>query len=838
MKKAKNYLLSFIIPIIVMIILYTLVGVIGGNKNILTVDLANQYVEFFSAFKNVLNGTISPFYSFSKTLGGNLFGLITYYLMSPFNLLIIFFNRIDIPKFVLIINILKIGASGLTSYIFFNKTFKKENTSLAFSITYSLMAYNIVYSQNLLWLDGVIMLPLIFLGIDKMIEKKPLLFYITLTLSIIFNYYIGYMSCIVSLIYYTYQSYLKEEKIKKEEILYCIKYILISVLTSGIILIPSLFSLLQGKANGMLGDFVPNQKFALLDLITRFYIGTFKNSDILGTLPNVYISVMMTFLVIYYFFNKNINKKEKQASLILIGVFTLGFVFSPINTIWHTFKNPVGFPFRYSFMFDFILLIIAYKSLLKIKEIDKNFIKKFLLYTTLLTLLIDKLLYTKSMYYKIIGTLVLMTIYIFYLSKKKNKELSKLIILLITLEMTINGGITVYNIKYQNKEKYNKFVTQTGSIIDNINKKENTLYRLEKDYSYSSNDQLLLNYNGLSHFSSTYEGNINEFLGKYLGIFNRFYVTNYYGSTLVTNSLLNIKYLLSEKELDYYKKIESNYNINTYQNNYNLPIGFMVNKDIQNIKLEEYNPFENQNNILKTMDKNIEDVFEKNTYEMELNNLKLDENEMKPTYKKKNKEDKASIKIKITTQHAGILYGYMSCSKYKKVDVLLNGKSIIDITDENGYQCNILELGNYEPNETIELEFQLLEEEIKPKDFMFYTLDINKFEKATNILKQHNELRIIEYSKDYIRTNINVQKQNEILYTSIPYDKGMTVLVDGKKSNQVRIFDTFIGIELQRGNHIIEFKYKPRGFKEGIEISIIGIGLFVLTEIKKKKTSN
>lgn len=841
MKKTKNYILSFIIPLIVMVILYITVGVIGGKKNILTVDLANQYIEFFSALKNILNGTISPFYSFSKTLGGNLFGLITYYLMSPFNLLIVLFNRIDLPKFVLIINILKIGTSGLTSYIYFNKTFKKENTSLAFSITYSLMAYNIVYSQNLLWLDGVIMLPLIFLGIDKLIEKKPLLFYITLTLSIIFNYYIGYMSCIASLIYFIYQSYLKENKIDFKEIIYCIKYILISVLTAGIILIPSIFSLIQGKANGMLGEFVPNQRFALLDLITRFYIGTFKNSDILGTLPNVYISVMMTFLVIYYFFNKNINKKEKQATLILIGIFTLGFVFSPINTIWHTFKNPVGFPFRYSFMFDFILLIIAYKCLLNLKEIDKNFIKKFLLYALLLTLLIDKLLYTRSMYYKIIGTLVLMTLYIIYLYKNKNKEFNKLIILSIIIEMTINGGITVHNIKYQNKDKYNKFIAETGEIIDNINQKENTLFRLEKDYFYSSNDQLLLNYNGISHFSSTYEGNTNEFLGKYLGIFNRFYVTNYYGSTLVTNSLFNIKYLLSEKELEYYKKLDKKYDINTYENIYNLPLGFMVENNITNLELEKYNPFENQNKILKNMDRNIEDVFIKNNYRLQLNNLILDENEEKITYKKINSNEKASIKINLTTEQAGLLYGYMSCEKFKKVDVLLNGKSIIDTIGENGYQCNILELGNYQQNEEVQLEFVLLENEIKPKDYMFYILDLDKFKNTINMLKNHDELKIIEYDKKTFRTNINVQKQNQILYTSIPYDKGMTILVDGKETKPIKIFDTLIGIELSKGNHVIEFKYIPRGFKEGTTISIIGIGLYILNNKKtnkKNKASN
>jgi len=830
MKQKKYYILSFIIPLILMILLYMSVGIIGGNKNILTVDLANQYVEFFSALKNILSGTANPFYSFSKTLGGNFLGILTYYLLSPLNLLIIFFKTIDIPKFILIINILKIALAGLTSYIYFNKTFKKEKTSLAFSITYSLMAYNIVYSQNIMWLDGVIMLPIIFLGVQKLQENKPLLFYITLTLSIIFNYYIGYMSCIASLIYYIYLNYLKEEKIKIQSITYCIKYILIAVLTAGIVLIPSVFSLLQGKANGMFGDFVPNQRFALLDLITRFYIGTFKNGDLLGTLPNVYISQMMIFLVIYYFFNKKIDKKEKKSSLILIGLFAIGFLFSPINTIWHTLKNPVGFPFRYSFMFDFILLIIAYKSILNLDNIDKNFIKKFVLYSILITLFIDKILYTNNTFYKIIGTLILMYIYIIYLKNKKSKEISSLIILLITSEMFLNGYITVYNIKYQNKEKYNKFINETGKIVENINKKENTLYRLEKDYSYSSNDELLLNYSGISHFSSVYEGKTNELLGKYLGIFNRFYVTNYNGSTLVTNSLFNIKYLLSKKELPYYQKEDTKYNINTYKNTYNLPLGFMVNKNILDLELKEYEPFINQNNIIKTMTNTNENIFYKNNYQIELNNLKIDDTQKKLTYKKINDNDKASIKLKLTTEHAGILYNYMSCEKFKKVDVLLNGKSIIDITDENGYECNILELGKYEIGEEIELEFVLLENQIKPKEIMFYTLDLEKFEEAIN--KITDKLEIIEYKNDYIKTTINVTNDG-ILYTSIPYDKGFEIKVDGNKIEPKEIFETLIGIELETGKHEIEFKYTPRGLKPGIIISLIGIALFICTKKKR-----
>ena len=832
MKNKKYIFLSFLIPCILMILLYLTVGVIGGEKSILTVDLADQYVAFFNALKNILSGTISPFYSFSKTLGGNMLGIITYYLMSPFNLIIVLFDRINIPTAILIINILKISFAGLTSYIYFDKTFKNNKlTSLTFSIIYSMMAYNIVYSQNIMWLDGVILLPIIFLGIDKLIENKPKLFYISLTISIICNYYIGYMSCIASLIYFIYKHYLKENKIITKEIINIIKYILLSVLTSGVVLAPSLMSLLSGKASGILQEFIPNQKFALFDLITRFYIGSFKTTDLEVGCPNIYISLIIVVLVIYYFFNKKINQKEKKASLILLSVFIISFVFYPIDVIWHTFKHPYGFPFRYSFIFDFIMLIIAYKSIIKLDTIDKEFIKKFILYSFILTIVVDKLLYTKTMYYKTLGTFILLIIYLIYLSK--NKKIKKSIILLIILKMFLNDFLIVINIKYQDKEKYKNFVSDTGYIIDKLNEKEK-FYRLEKDYSYSTNDELLLNYNGISHFSSVYEEKNNELLGKYLGIFNRFYITNYNGSTPVTNSLFNIKYILSNKNLNYYNKIETYKNINTYENNYNLPIGFSTEDNIKNLKLKKLDPFENQNNILKSMDRNIENVFIKNNYKIELNNLELDEKD-KTTYKKINKNEKASIKINLTTENAGVLYNYIASEKTKKIDILLNGKSIIDITDQNNYNYNVVELGKFNQNETLEIEYVLLEETIKPKDIMFYTLDMDKFKKSIQILKQHDELKIIEYKKDYIKTNINVQKQNQILYTSIPFDKGMKVIVDGKEIKPTQIFDTLIGVELQKGNHVVEFKYIPQGLKLGIIISALGIMLFTINEVKCKK---
>lgn len=825
--KKRYYFLAFMIPCIMMILLYMTVGVIFGDKNILTVDLANQYIEFFGALKDILSNKIGIFYSFSKTLGGNLYGLITYYLISPFNLLIVFFNKIDLPKFVLLINILKVAFSGLTSYIYFSKKFKQEKTSLMFSIIYSLMSYNIVYSQNIMWLDGVYLLPLIFLGIDKLFDKKPLLFYISLTISIVCNYYIGYMSCIAALIYYIYELSLRK-KICFKEIFYCIKYIMLCVISSSFILIPTIFSLMQGKANGMLGDLVPNQRFAIFDLISRFFIGTFKNGDLLGTLPNIYISVMWISLVFYYFYNKNVTKKEKTSALYLILAFGIGFLFSPINTIWHTLKNPVGFPFRYSFMFDFILLIISFKSILKIKEIDKDFIKKFIIYGIIITLITDKLLYNNNSFYKIVGTLLLALIYLYYFSKRKKQNISTLIILLVTSEMFLNSFMIVYNIKYQLKNKYTDFVKETGEIIDTIKNNDTDFYRIEKDYFYSSNDELLLNYSGISHFSSVYESQTNEFL-KNLGIFNRFYITNYNGSTLVTNSLFNIKYLLSQNTNKYYDLISKTNDINIYENKYVLPLGFMVDKKVLDTKIEDNKPFVNQNNILKSMNNSISDVFSKNDFEIELNNVKIDQDSKELTYIKINDNYKASIKIKVNKLDKGILYGYIYGKDFRNIDLLVNGKSIIDVKDENNYRYNVFEL------DSDEIEIVLLDYKFTPSIIEFYTLNVEKFSKAITLLKENN-LNVLEHTSDYIKANIDVENDG-ILYTSIPYDEGFDIYVDGKEVKAYKIYDALTGIELTKGKHSLELKYAPRGLNFGIMLSIFGILGYIITSYFDKKHS-
>ena len=219
-----------------------------------------------------------------------------------------------------------------------------------------------------------------------------------------------------------------------------------------------------------------------------------------------------------------------------------------------------------------------------------------------------------------------------------------------------------------------------------------------------------------------------------------------------------------------------------------------------------------------------------NTY---LYNLELrDKNDKIKIYDKVIGNMESTITYSVDIKNTGELYAYMSSKYNNKIDILVNGKSIIDISDQNDYRYNILDLGYYKRGDKLEFEVVLLESQIKFNDIMFYTLDLTKFKNQIEKLNEYETLNITDYKIDYIKGNVNVT-DNKLLYTSIPYDKGWNIKVDGKEVQPVKIFDSLIGIELSAGTHEIEFKYIPRGLYVGAGVSIVSLLLFII--LRKKK---
>ena len=197
-KEKKYYIFSFLIPIVIFLIAGTFFHLYPfGDIGVLTIDGASQHPGLGSYFREVLLGNASLFYSFKGGLGYNFYSTAAYYLFSPLHVLSIFFKTENIQYFYALSVLLKFGLCGLSMFTFLKYRTGDKFSSLLLSVCYSLMAYHILYFSNYMWIDGVIMLPLVMLGIEKLLAKESNLYYlITLSASIIFNFYIGYMTCI------------------------------------------------------------------------------------------------------------------------------------------------------------------------------------------------------------------------------------------------------------------------------------------------------------------------------------------------------------------------------------------------------------------------------------------------------------------------------------------------------------------------------------------------------------------------------------------------------------------------------------------------------------------
>ena len=111
---------------------------------------------------------------------------------------------------------------------------------------------------------------------------------------------------------------------------------------------------------------------------------------------------------------------------------------------------------------------------------------------------------------------------------------------------------------------------------------------------------------------------------------------------------------------------------------------------------------------------------------------------------------------------------------------------------------------------------------------IFYKFLINNINESKLIIDKY-------YGDDHFTSKINVQNDG-ILYTSIAADNGWKVLVDGKEVKYKKIYDAVIGLELDKGEHDIEFIYTTPGLKIGIIISITTILSILSIYLINKRT--
>lgn len=855
--KLNQYLvLSFFIPVIIVLVALAQFGMWPfGKSSISMVDMKGQYLDYYAAFRDVFYNKGSLFYSWYKSMGGNFFGLFANYLSSPFSLIVLLFPRKYIMEAIMVMYVIKIGCAGLSFSLFIKHKFQREDLmSIVFSAFYGLMSYPVMYMMNIMWMDGLIWLPIIILGVEKLILKKQsMLFVISLAVMIISNYYIGYMICLFAGLYFIYKIFELEHfsNIKDRAKVFC-QFLLSALVASGLsawLLVPTYYALLQGK--GTKGFKLPSLEWNmnLYTFLSKLFMGVYDSITNIGAI-NIYCGVLMLILLLGYYFDNKQGIKEKVLSCIFLLILILSAFISVTDIGWHMFQMPTWFPYRYSFIIPFFMLTIAYKGWLNIKSLD---IKSagILLFIILFGLYSRRLPYFSTHDIYLNATVVSIYLVILFLYKYKEsmaKGLSILLVFIVIGEIYVNTSAIINGLNqefgFQEKKIYSEFIDVNQSIINNLNQLDDSIYRVEKTYERSKNDPMTLGYMGIAHYSSLYNQNLNHTL-RNLGYAQNHIWTINNGATLLTDSLFGVKYLLTKDRNNPYEEVtfdQNNSEVNAsemkyvFNNPYVLGLGYKVDDRILDVELEELNPIHNQNHILQAMVDSKADYFITiDDVSIQMENVQRIKEANIYRYTKKNNSFDGYTTYSMTLPTEAPLYAVFPTHYNDRCTYFINNEKKGEVF---GSETNAnLFIGQFIKGQKVEFKLKLEKDNLTYYDHQFYYLDMDQFKQAIKVLREEPFI-IEEFANTHLSGYIDV-KEEGLLFTSIPYEEGWHIRCDGKPIKPVKILDTFIGIKVDKGNHHIEMNFMPKGLLTGTIISVMTLMMVgIHYYIDKKKILN
>lgn len=806
------FILSFFIPIFIMIGIYIGRGIYPfGEECFLRTDMYHQYAPFFSEFYNKLKSNDSMFYSWNVGMGVNFIALYAYYLASPLNFLINLCPKDNIIEFMSILIIFRIGFSSLAFCIYSSKHFNTKDLGIIiFSIFYGLSSYIAAYSWNIMWLDCIMLLPLIVLGLESLIkEDKCILYCISLGFAILSNYYIAIMICIFLVLYFFGLLFSINEKLNKMQLIKKIFnfgfYSLIAGGFGAVLILPEFFAL-QLTASGDIN--FPDKLstyFKLFDSFTRHLMNV-ETSVLSGNYPNIYCGLIVIIMFPLYIMNKFINPKEKIFKILLLLLLAVSFNMNIPNFIWHGFHFPNSLPCRQSFIYIFLMLAMSYEAFRRLEYYKDKEVYSVIFAVVCFIILTEKFVenYDFSIIYL---SLLFVIIYLLIIyAYRSNKSIAIIVFIAVSVaEAAINMEQT--SVSTTSRTNYLKDTKPIETLMGKVMNEDKDFYRVEKLYRRTKNDTAWHHLRGVSLFSSTASEPLTQLLGD-LGFMHSTNAYSYEGATPFTTSIFNVKYLIDNKEndsdlLELKTKDDETY---IYKNNYALPLGFLVNHELETLPSIKNNPFAMQNDFINRAVGGNSIFFPIET----------------------------SITDDITTiynDRQQRIFIYIQSTNVDKITVEWDDNSIEYDLDK---KQQIVDLGVFEASKIIDVS----NSDDKTLKIIAYGFNENNFKQVYKKLNK-NPFKIEHFNSTTIRGKVKAD-EDCMLFTSIPYDESWNVKIDSVEVEPIAFRKALICLNLSKGEHIIEFNYIPKGLKSGTIISVSSIVLllfsFIIKKIPKSKT--
>ena len=839
-----TYLISFIIPLVIMFGVYLSQGIYwNSDTSPLLGDGFHQYVIFDLNLRNILHGSDSLFYTFTSGLGLNFYALSSYYLGSFLSPLVYFFDVSSMPDAVYLSTLLKFGLIGLSTFFSLSIIFKNLPTPLRLSLStsYALMSFTVSQLEIKTWLDVFILIPLILTGLHLLItEKKRILYFTSLSILFIQNYYFGYMTALFLVVWYFCQLSW-DFKSRKYSFLDFFLTSLLAGLTSFIMTLPTLFDLRTHGEKLTAITKIKTDASWYLDLFAKQFIGAFDTTKY-GSIPMIFVGLLPFILTIIFFTLKSIKFHVKLCYATLLLIIIASFYLEALDLFWQGMHAPNMFLHRYAWIFSTLLIYISAEVLNRFKDIklwNILFSMTFLLFGYLATI------YFKNHYsfltkLNILLTLEFLVVYLLLLlaliKKKISLKIFSILILIFTIsEISFNASSQFNGITkewgFASRSTYDKDIPSMEDILEYTKQQPDTFTRTEKLQTQTGNDSMKFNYNGISQFSSVRNRSASTTLDK-LGFKSSGTNLNlrYANNTIIADSLFGISYNISETYPDKYGFHPSYQkdNLTLYKNQFALPIAFATQSLYKDVTFNDHT-LDNQTQFLNQIAGLNEEYF----YPI---NHHTDSGDSVVNLNGTDTED-ATISYSIEVPDNSQVYLSMtklnfSNDKKKQVDIIVNGEKK-SFTTDNAF--TFFNLGYTDHKQTFDIQVKFPgNAQVSFESPTFYRLDTKKYTEAIRKIKE-NPVEVSSY-KNKVTVNYKVKNETSIFFT-IPYDRGWSAYQNGKKIQIQQAQTGFMKIDVPEGEGTITLSFIPKGFVAGASCSLIAIIVFIFYDIQRKKYS-
>ena len=803
-------------------------------------DGFHQYVIFDVALRNILYGNGSLFYTFTSGLGLNFYALSSYYLGSFLSPLVYFFDLTNMPDAVYLTTLLKFGLIGLSTYFSLNKLFQSipKPLKLALSTSYALMSFTVSQLEIKTWLDVFILIPLIITGLQLLItEKKFLLYFTSLSILFIQNYYFGYMTALFLIFWYLCQISW-DFKTRKSSFLDFIITSVLAGMASLILTLPTLFDLqTHGEKLTEVTKFQTESSW-YLDLFAKQFIGSFDTTKY-GAIPMIFVGLLPFILTILFFTLKSIKFHVKLIYAIFFAFLIASFYIEALDLFWQGMHTPNMFLHRYAWIFSTLLIYTAAEVLNRLKEIKIwNFlVSLFLIVTGFLATIYLKSHYSFLTDLNILLTIEFLVVYSLLLLAVIKKFISVnlfaiLISLFIMVEISLNASSQMDGIAkewgFASRSAYNRDIPAMESFSTYIG---NQFTRTEKLQTQTGNDSMKFNYNGISQFSSVRNRSASSTLDK-LGFKSSGTNLNlrYANNSILADSLFGIQYNISDSPIDKYgfKDIYQKDNLTLYENQCSLPIAFASQSVYNDVKFNEHT-LDNQASFLNQLANVNFDYFSPIPYEKTENTDDL------ISVTSSSNED-AAIQYQIEVPENSQVYLsftnlHFSNDKQKKVDIRVNGEKKTFTTDN---VFSFFNLGYTKEKKTFNINVSFPgNSQVSFESPTFYRLDTQTLTEAIQKIKEQPVT--VSTSKNKVFATYDVQQDTSIFFT-IPYDKGWSAYQDGKKIEIKQAQTGFMKVDVPKGKGTITLSFIPNGFITGAICSFTSLLLFGIYNHRRKSS--